>query len=160
MDLTPRSDTAADAVAPKPKRKWWAVALLALVLVAGGVVITKFLTDSIDYYCNVDELGHKDGCSADKRIRVQGEVKEGTKKIQNGITTFVISRNGVDLPVHYDGVPTSEIFQECIDVIVEGQLRGGIFEGNNVEVKHSNEYQSADKTEQQSERDTACLQKA
>ncbi|HQV56887.1 MAG TPA: cytochrome c maturation protein CcmE [Ilumatobacteraceae bacterium] len=159
MDLTPRPDTAPAAVAAKPKRTWWALGLLVVVLGVGGVVVTKFLTESIDYYCNVDELGNKAGCSADKRIRVQGEVKEGTKKIQDGITTFVISRNGVDLPVHYDGVPTSEIFQECIDVIVEGQLRGDVFEGNNVEVKHSNEYKSADKAEQQSERDTACLQK-
>lgn len=158
MDLKPREVDAAPAAKAKPKRKWWALGLLVAVLAVGGFVVAKFLTDSIDYYCNVDELGTKAGCSADKRIRIQGAVKEGTKHVSDGVTTFVITRHGVELPVRYDGVPTSEIFQECIDVIVQGQLRGGVFEGDNVEVKHNNEYKSSDKAEQNSERSAACLQ--
>lgn len=158
MDLKPRPVDVAPAAAKHPKRKWWAVGLLVAVLGFGGFIIAKFLTDSIDYYCNVDELGRKDGCSADKRIRIQGAVKEGSKQFENGITSFVITWNGAELPVRYDGVPTSEIFQECIDVIVQGQLRGDVFEGDNVEVRHSNEYQSNDKVAQDSERSAACLQ--
>ena len=158
MDLKPREVDTVPTAPAKPKRKWWALGLLVVVLGVGGFVIAKFLTDSIDYYCNVDELGHKAGCSADKRIRIQGAVKEGTKQMTDGVTTFVITRNGVDLPVRYDGVPTSEIFQECIDVIVQGQLRGGVFDGDNVEVKHNNEYKSSDQAEHESERSAACLQ--
>ena len=52
--------------------------MLVVVLVAGGVVVTKFLTSAIDFYCNVDEIGSKDGCEAGRRLRIQGTVEEGT----------------------------------------------------------------------------------
>ena len=32
-------------------------------------MVTKFLSSAIDYYCNVDDLGVKDGCEADRRLR-------------------------------------------------------------------------------------------
>ena len=37
------------------------MAVLVAVIVFGGVVVTKFLSSAIDYYCNVDEIGVKDG---------------------------------------------------------------------------------------------------
>lgn len=157
MELTPRPVAEAPR-ARRPRRRWWAIGLLVAVVAVGGFIVTKFLTESIDYYCNVDEIGQRDGCSADRRIRIQGEVKEGTKVISGGVTTFVMTRNGVDVPVHYDGVPSSEIFQECIDVVVQGQLHDGVFQGDNVEVKHSNDYQADSEAEHEAERSALCSQ--
>lgn len=154
LDLTPRPVPA--AVAAKRKRRWGAIVALIAVLGVGGVVVTKFLTEAIDYACDVDELGHKSGCAAGNRLRLQGEVKEGTKKIVNGVTTFVLTKDGVDLPVHYDGVPSSEIFQDCVNVVVHGQLIDGVFEGDNVTVKHSNTYEAADAAGISKERSAAC----
>jgi cytochrome c-type biogenesis protein CcmE len=94
-------------------KRWPAVAVLVVVLIGGGVVLTKFLTSSIDYYCNVDELGVKDGCDAGRRLRVQGNVEEGSVESANGATMFLVSFNGVELPVRYEGEPGG-IFQECI----------------------------------------------
>ena len=113
--------------------------VLALVLVAGGVIVTQFLRSAVDYFCNVDEIGSRDGCEADRRLRVQGTVDRGSVESANGITTFSISFNGATLPVRYEGQPGG-IFEECEPVVVHGELTDGVFEGDRVEVKHSNEY--------------------
>lgn len=157
MDLSPRE---AVPSAPRVRRgkRWPAIAVLVLVLVGGGVVLTKFLTSSIDYYCNVDELGVKDGCDAGRRLRVQGNVEEGSVESANGVTTFLVSFNDVELPVRYEGEPGG-IFQECIPVVVHGRLRDGVFEGDRVEVKHSNEYTAANK-DRLDEAESACSAKA
>lgn len=117
--------------------------VLALVIVAGGVVVTQFLTSAIDYYCNVDEIGVADRCDAERRLRVQGVVDEGSV-VDDGLTTeFTMSFNGASLPVRYDGDPGG-IFQECIAVVVHGRLGDdGVFAGDRIEVKHSNEYVEA-----------------
>jgi cytochrome c-type biogenesis protein CcmE len=116
--------------------------VLGLVLVAGGVIVTQFLTSAVDYYCNVDEIGTKSGCDADRRLRVQGTVEDGSVAMSDGVTTFVIAFNGAELPVRYEGEPGG-IFDECVPVVVHGRLTNGTFLGDRVEVKHSEEYVAA-----------------
>ena len=70
---------------------------------------------------------------------MQGTVDEGSVSSANGITTFTISFAGATLPVEYQGQPGG-IFEECQPVVVHGELDGGTFHGDRVEVKHSNEY--------------------
>jgi cytochrome c-type biogenesis protein CcmE len=147
-DLSPR----AVETAPRKRRnnrKWVSIGILVLVLAAGGLVLTKFLTNSLDYYCNVDEVGHKSGCEAGRRLRIQGTVDEGTLQTSNGVTRFDISFNKVTIPVVYDGDPGG-LFQECIPVVVHGRLVTTVvdgketrtFDGDEVEVKHSNDYEA------------------
>jgi cytochrome c-type biogenesis protein CcmE len=142
MDLSPRP-----SVDPAPRvrhgKRWPAFAVLGLVVVGGGVVVSKFLTSAIDYYCNVDELGHKSGCEAGRRLRVQGNVEQGSVSETGGVTTFVMSFNGVELPVRYEGEPGG-IFQECVPVVVHGRLdeETDVFDGDRVEVKHDNQYEA------------------
>jgi cytochrome c-type biogenesis protein CcmE len=141
IDLTPRTDPGA----PPPrrsKRKWAPLVVLALVLVAGGVIVTQFLRSAVDYYCNVDEIGHRSGCEAGRRLRIQGTVDKGSVSTVDGITAFSISFNGKTLPVRYEGQPGG-IFEECEPVVVHGELVSGTFQGDRVEVKHSNEYEAA-----------------
>ncbi len=116
--------------------------VLALVIVAGGVIVTQFLTSAVDYYCNVDEVGVRDGCDPDRRIRLQGTVDEGSVERQGNATVFTISFNDVTMPVSYDGQPGG-IFKECIPVVVHGVIEGGTLLGDRVEVKHSDEYVAA-----------------
>ena len=140
MDLSPRQTTTLDAPPPPRRRNWRAVVLLIVVLIAGGVVVTKFLTSAIDFYCNVDEVGHKSGCEEGRRLRIQGTVDEGSVQKQGGVTDFKITFNNVTIPVHYEGDPGG-LFQECIPVVVHGTLDStGVFEGDKLEVKHTNEY--------------------
>jgi cytochrome c-type biogenesis protein CcmE len=140
IDLTPRNDTGTPP--PKRRRRWAPLIVLALVLVAGGVIVTQFLRSAVDYYCNVDELGTRSGCEAGRRLRVQGTVDKGSVETTDGITTFAISFGGKTLPVRYEGQPGG-IFEECEPVVVHGELVNDTFQGDRVEVKHSNEYEAA-----------------
>lgn len=151
MDLTPRtSEPAADgddreivppAARVRRRRTWLSIGLLVAVIAVGGVVVTKFLTSSLDYYCNVDEVGAKDGCETGRRLRIQGTVDEGSLTAVDGVTTFAISFNGVTRDVVYDGDPGGA-FQECIPVVVHGVMQdNGVFNGDEVEVKHGNDYE-------------------
>jgi cytochrome c-type biogenesis protein CcmE len=138
LDLTPRTspDTPGRRVR---RRKWVPMLVLGLVLVAGGVIVTQFLTSAVDYYCNVDEIGMRDGCNADRRIRLQGTVDEGSITKAGNATEFTITFNDVTMPVRYDGEPGG-IFKECIPVVVHGIIDNGELQGDRVEVKHSEEY--------------------
>jgi cytochrome c-type biogenesis protein CcmE len=162
MDLSPREVPSAPRVRSSSKR-WPAIVVLVLVLVAGGVVVTQFLGSAIDYYCNVDEIGAKSGCEAGRRIRVQGNVEEGSVSQAGAVTTFTIAFNGVEMPVRYDGDPGG-IFQECVPVVVHGRIDEEpgadgsvvrVFNGDSVEVKHSNEYE-ADNKDRLDQAQNAC----
>lgn len=156
MDLSPRQTTTLETVLPPRRRNWKAFVLLAIVLVAGGVVVTKFLTSAIDFYCNVDEVGHKSGCEAGRRLRIQGTVQEGTVEKSGAVTDFDIAFNGVVMKVHYQGDPGG-LFQECIPVVVHGRVDdAGVFEGDKLEVKHSNEYAAKNPDRLDQARSAAC----
>ena len=158
IDLSPRT------VAERRRRKrrpWPAIIVLLLVVATGGVVLTKFLTSAIDYYCNVDEIGSKEGCDAGRRLRVQGVVDKGSVENDGVVTNFAMSFGGKSIPVTYDGEPGG-IFKECIPVVVHGILSDGVFLGDRVEVKHSNDYKADNpdrvENEASSEEGAACLQ--
>ncbi len=139
IDLSPRTDADGTAVSTPRRRNWLPIFVLIGVVVAGGVIVTQFLTSAVDYYCNVDEVDVRDGCDADRRIRLQGTVDEGSIHDEAGVTTFTISFNGATIPVSYAGEPGG-IFKECIPVVVHGVIDDGTLQGDRVEVKHSEEY--------------------
>ncbi len=143
MDLTPRSgpnDDSDTASTRKKKRNLVPMVVLALVLVGGGVIITQGLNNAVDYFCNVDEVGTRDGCEEGRRIRLQGTVEAGTiNGSVPGVTAFKMAFGDAEIDVEYDGIPGG-IFKECIPVVVHGEIRNGVLEGDLVEVKHSNEY--------------------
>jgi cytochrome c-type biogenesis protein CcmE len=140
-DLTPRPLSDDRQPSSRPRRRWLPIVLIGAVLVAGGVIVTQFLRSAIDYYCNVDEIGERSGCSADRRLRIQGVVDEGTIESDGGDTRFDISFHDATVAVYYDGEPGG-IFKECLPVVVHGEFdeAGETFLGDRVEVKHSDEY--------------------
>ncbi len=156
MDLSPRE--VAEATARRRRRRWAPIAIVVLAVVAGGFVVTQFLTNAIDYYCNVDEIGKREGCEEDRRLRVQGVVVENSLRKENGSTTFELSFNEQVVPVTYLGDPGG-IFQECIPVVAHGRMTNGVLDSNRIEVKHSNEYQSKNEVrlDEADEQAAACV---
>lgn len=155
LDLTPRTNVDGTAVGRQRKRNWFPIMVLVLVVVAGGVIVTQFLTSAVDYYCNVDEVNVRDGCDDDRRIRLQGTVDEGSVVLDEGVTVFTISFNGATLPVRYAGEPGG-IFKECIPVVVHGVIEEGALQGDRVEVKHSDEYVSVNDERVAEAEDLGC----
>jgi cytochrome c-type biogenesis protein CcmE len=151
VDLTPRS-------APEPRstsRRLLPILVAVLATVAGLVIVVMFLTSSIDYYCNVDEVGVRDGCDDTRRVRVQGSVDEGSLQMRAGNTSFVMSFNGVSLAVDYEGEPGG-VFQECIPVVAHGRIVDGVLMATRIEVKHSNEYEAENADRLEEAEKSAC----
>ncbi len=153
-DLTPRPENG-----PKrSRRRMLPVLVLALAVVAGGVVITQALSTAVDYYCNVDEVGVRSGCDTGRRLRIQGTVGEGSVVVATGATLFDIEFNGSTVQVEYAGEPGG-IFKECLPVVVHGVFDepSGMFLGDRVEVKHSEDYVAVnDERLQEAEADAAA----
>jgi len=140
LDLTPRTSSDNAPLAPRRRnKKWGYVAVLVTIVLAGGTIVTQFLTSAIDYYCNVDEIGLRAGCEAGRRIRVQGTVEKNSLAAVNNSTNFVLMFNQKTIRVVYEGDPGG-IFQECIPVVAQGRLVDDVFEATRIEVKHSNAY--------------------
>ncbi len=145
MDLAPRTSPDNAPVAPRRRKSRFApLAIIAIVLMGGSVIVAKFLTSAVDYYCNVDEIGSRPGCEAGRQLRVQGMVDKNTLASAAGATTFSMSFNNKTMRVVYSGDPGG-IFQECIPVVAQGRLVGETFEATRIEVKHSNEYVAENK---------------
>ena len=145
MDLAPRTSPDNAPVAPRRRKARFAsLAIIAIVLVGGSVIVGKFLTSAVDYYCNVDEIGLRTGCETGRQLRVQGMVDKNTLASASGATTFSMSFNNKTMRVVYSGDPGG-IFQECIPVVAQGRLVGETFEATRIEVKHSNEYVAENK---------------
>lgn len=158
MDLSPRTSPDDSPVATRRRNaSYLSIALIVLVLVGGAVIVTKFLTSAVDYYCNVDEVGVRDGCESGRQLRVQGTVDRGSLTSVDGATAFSLSYNNETLHVVYSGQPGG-IFQECIPVVAQGRLVGGIFEAVRIEVKHSNEYFAANEDRIAQAEAEACSQ--
>lgn len=155
-DLTPRPTE----TPRRSKRRVLPMVVLTLAVVAGGVVITQALSTAVDYYCNVDEVGVRSGCDTGRRLRIQGTVGEGSVVVTTGATLFDIEFNGSSLQVEYAGEPGG-IFKECLPVVVHGVFNepSGMFLGDRVEVKHSEDYVAVnDDRLQEAESDSAACE--
>ena len=167
LDLSPRD--AVPTAARGKKKPWFAYGVLALVLVTGGVFVVKFLTTSIDYYCNVDEIGVKDGCEEGRNLRIQGVVDKRSVEQNGVVTSFVVQWNDASMAVDYEGEATGifadlvdpEQQLQCIPVVVRGTVNrdsagSQLFDGDEVIVKHDNTY-DADNEDRVAESDAEAV---
>ena len=140
-DLSPRQRTGAVA-APVARARWAPIVVLALVLVAGGVIVTQFLRSAVDYYCNVDEIGERSGCDADRRLRVQGTVDAGALSTRRTASRRSRSRSTTSrMPVALRRAAGRDL-QGVHAGRRPRRLVGDTFMGDHIEVKHYNEYEA------------------
>jgi cytochrome c-type biogenesis protein CcmE len=137
-DLSPRPVVST----PRRKRKTMPSVVLAVMLIAGGFVVFKFLTASTTFFCNADEIGVKADCAASKHIRLQGTVESGSVNKQGAGLTFKVGYNNVIVPVVYGGGDPGGVFCEGVPVVVEGVYSAGSFQGDRILTKHTENYKA------------------
>lgn len=128
-------------MAGKRRRVWMGVGLLAIVgavawLIAGG------LKENVVFFLTPSELQAKGASAYDRPVRLGGQVVPESKTwdAKTRDLRFVVTDGEVEIPVHSIGAPPA-MFEEGIGVVVEGRLGAdGVFQSDNVMVKHSNEY--------------------
>ena len=92
--------------------------------------------------------------------------RRGSYDKDDAVTNFVVSFNGVSMPVTLSSKPTG-LFQECIPVVVTGRVTemadgSRLFEGNEVLVKHDENYdkENADRIGKSNAEADACAAKS
>ena len=142
MELTPRTapDPSAPARAPR-RRNPLAYVVLAAVLVGVGVVAYQGLTSASLYFYNADEAVEQRDELGDKRIRVQGTVKD-EQSTPSGVA-FTIAFNDVPLEVRHEGDPP-ELFEVGTPVVLEGRWSSDddVFLSDEILVRHDEEYEA------------------
>lgn len=135
LDLTPRSAAAPRSGGAKKFGMWGVfVAIVAAVGFLGYSLVGASM-----YFYNVDEAVQKRDEIGDKRIRLQGNVIEGSV-VEGSRLRFVLSYNKVDVDVEHTGdVP--DLFGPSIPLVVEGRFEGDEFHSDRVLVKHDETYE-------------------
>ena len=136
LNLAPR-----DIVAPRKgggAKAWGMWALLGAIVVA--IVVVGFsLMGASTYFYNVDEAVERQEEIGDKRIRLQGNVVEGSV-VEGDRLRFALSYHDVDVEVQHTGeVP--DLFGTSIPLVIEGRFVGDEFHSDRVFVKHDATYE-------------------
>ncbi len=116
-----------------------------------GVIVSLMvygLTTAKAYWLTVDEVQQQKGSLADKRLRVNGIVVDGSEQWDAEAVTLRFriqdeeSPNGQLEIVYYE--PRPDNFQRAASVIVEGELKpGGVFEADVLLLKCPSRYEEA-----------------
>lgn len=111
------------------------------VLVAAGFMITRALQSSLVYFVMPSEYARDAESFDGRRIRLGGLVEPGSVVVDDsGLElSFVVTDDIKSYPVTYDGAPP-DMFQENGGVVIEGRFHDDVFVGDNLLVKHSENY--------------------
>jgi cytochrome c-type biogenesis protein CcmE len=154
MELTPRTltDEGDEGVSPGPsstrqrrrRRRWLPLAVIAVVLVALGVLVYKGLSDATMYFRTADEAVAQRDDLGTRRFRLEGTVVADPERTGDRVT-FAVAHNGVSVDVRHVGDPP-ELFRPGIPVVLEGHWADGedVFDSDRILVKHDEKYESQD----------------
>ena len=120
-----------------------AIGVLAVLV---GLIVTFSLNDSFVYYMTPDEaLDARNEFEDGRRFRLSGVVTPGSVEELTAGVRFVASDpegTGAVTVVHTRSAP--QLFQENIEVVIEGAWRGDEFHSDFMLIKHDEEYRVPD----------------
>ncbi|MBW3660966.1 MAG: cytochrome c maturation protein CcmE [Gemmatimonadetes bacterium] len=141
--------TSGDRPRGKPVRPGRLSVGILLVATATGYLVYKATGDNLTYYREVDELLAATDLPAGEKIRLSGDVVEGSivRSDASRAIRFEITETGSDggsrIPVAYEGT-VPDIFKPGIQVVVEGRLEeSGTFQAHTLLAKCPSKYQAA-----------------
>ena len=129
---------------PKHRRLFITIIIL-LTLGLATKLILMALEDNIVYFYTPNDLLEKFGNTQNiqNKIRIGGLVLESSVKKERDKTIFMITDRKKEVKVVFDG-SLPDLFREGQGVVIEGKMKGPLFEANQLLVKHSEEYKVDD----------------
>lgn len=123
-----------------PRRRWGLVLGVGVVAAVIGWLAFGGIGNALVYYLTPTEMLARGDAAIGQTMRLGGLVKEGSVTGPATDLTFVLSDGTNEVTVHSTSAPTSS-FREGVGAVVQGQLgRDGIFEADQVLVKHDENY--------------------
>jgi cytochrome c-type biogenesis protein CcmE len=121
----------------------FAVLVVAIIgtlvwLAAGGI------SESGTYYKTVHELGEMGPEAYGKRLRVAGDVEFGSIVRQGRQVRFLLTQDGITVPVVYDGVdPLPDTFRDGAQAVADGKMTPeGVFQADAIQAKCASKYEA------------------
>lgn len=114
-----------------------------LVLVGIGFILTSSLQNNLVFFITPSEFIRDQATLQNRTIRLGGVVEPGSIKFNRDTLdlTFKLSDGTTILPVTHRGTPP-DLFREGMGVTVQGRLENGGFKGEELLVRHSEEYKA------------------
>jgi cytochrome c-type biogenesis protein CcmE len=120
-------------------------------LIGSGIIVLTLVslayvgyTQSKTYYHTISELGTLQAATLHQRLRVSGNVRNGSIAHRDGRIDFVLEEQGKRLPVSYIGRdPLPDTFKDGAQALVEGRIMpDGQFQAEEVQAKCASKYQA------------------
>ena len=107
-------------------------------LAAGGINETK------TYYKTVAEVKSMGDEAHTKRLRVAGDIAEGTIQRTGRQVRFTLKQEAETMTVLYDGIePLPDTFRDGAQAVAEGKLgHDGVFQASKIQAKCASKYEA------------------
>lgn len=118
--------------------------LVAVIIGTLAWLASGGISETATYYKTVDEL-HKMGPEAhSKRLRVAGDVKDGSIQRNGREVRFVLVQESQTLSVLYNGIdPLPDTFKGGAQAVADGKLlEDGVFHANKIQAKCASKYEA------------------
>lgn len=120
--------------------RYLALPLAGVAAILAGVLAFGDLNGNLVYYLTPTEaVAQRTEFDGGRRFRLAGAVAAGTVAQVDDTVEFVVTDDTTVVQVAHTGVPP-QLFQEGIDVVVEGAWDGEIFRSDTMLVKHDENY--------------------
>ena len=119
----------------------------ALVVVIVGTLIwlaTAGIKENQTYYKTIAELGQMGDQAYARRIRVGGDISEGSIVRKGNVVEFMLVQEKLNLRVTYDGSdPLPDTFRGGAQALADGKMgRDGVFHANKIQAKCASKYEA------------------
>jgi len=118
----------------------------AIFIAAAALIVFGWLTIGTEEekvpYVSIAELQEHQDTWEQRRLRLGGLVEAGSivYSADRLSVDFVMVQGDKGLPVHYSGL-TPDLFQDSVEVIIEGEFRDGVFTADNLMTKCASRYE-------------------
>ncbi len=117
----------------------------ALMVVIVGTLIwlaSANIQDSQTYYKTISELNQMPAKAKEKRVRVGGDVEQGSISRKADTVEFTLKQDNLHLRVAYTGLdPLPDTFKDGAQALADGRMGpDGVFRANKIQAKCSSKY--------------------
>jgi len=120
--------------------------IIGITVIVGLVAYLSFLgfEEGKAYYLTCDEVAERQSELGESRIKLAGNVVQGSIARDGDILKFVLEYEGHSFPVRYVGMdPVPDTFKDGVEAVVDGQFSpDGTFTGQTIQAKCASKYEA------------------
>ncbi len=119
--------------------------VLVVVIVGTLAVLARSgVNETKTYYKTITELNQMGERAHDQRIRVGGDVEQGSIQREGHEVRFTLAQEKIRLKVVYDGIdPLPDTFRDGSQALADGKLgTDGVFRAKKIQAKCASKYEA------------------